>query len=209
MSGGMRIFWLIFAVLFAALAVLGCVYAQLFGSAYIKPGGNPAETVTRFFDSVESRDYPTAYSCLSDYSSLGLEEETDSAEAAMLLEALHNSYRYTLKGDCRVSGLEAIQKVTFRYLNLQRTESAIAGKVNGILEEMAEGMQQSEIYDENGGYRKSLTDAVYAAALEQVLQDPDPLCAETELEVQLQYLNGTWLMNTDRSLMTALMGGAG
>ncbi|MBR0160873.1 MAG: hypothetical protein IJQ02_06315 [Oscillospiraceae bacterium] len=209
MSGRMRIFWLIFAVLFAALAGIGCVYAQLFGSAYIQPGGSPAETVTRFFDSVQNGDYPAAYSCLSDYTSLGLEEEAESPEAAMLLDALHSSYRYTLKGDSRVNGLEATQKVTFRYLNLKRTESAIADRVNGVLEEMIEGMQRTEIYDENGGYRQSLTDAVYAAALEQVLQNPDSLCVETELEIPLRYLNGTWLMSTDRSLMTALMGGAG
>ena len=51
------------------------------------------------------------------------------------------------------------------------------------------------------------TDAVYAEALRQALQETESLCTETPLEIQLKYMDGTWKIITDRSLMTALVGG--
>ena len=72
---------------------------------------------------------------------------------------------------------------------------------------MVSELPNSEIYDETGGYRSSLTDAVYAEALRQVLTDPDPLCETVSLEIRLQYIDGTWKIITDRALTNALMGG--
>ena len=52
MSGRIRLFWLILAVLFAGLAGFACFYAGLYGSIYNQPDADPAETVTRFFESI-------------------------------------------------------------------------------------------------------------------------------------------------------------
>ena len=64
MSGKIRLFWLILAVLFAGLACFACFYAGLYGSIYNQPDADPAETVTRFFESIRIGDYTTAYACL-------------------------------------------------------------------------------------------------------------------------------------------------
>ena len=207
MSGKIRLFWLILAVLFAGLACFACFYAGLYGSIYNQPDADPAETVTRFFDSIRIGDYTTAYACLSDYTTLGLEREPESAEAKQVYSALRNSYGYTLSGSASVSGLDATQRVSLRALNLRLTESAIQQRVNGILEEMVAELPAAEVYDGNGGYLTSLTDAVYAEALRQALQETESLCTETPLEIQLKYMDGTWKIITDRSLMTALVGG--
>ncbi len=208
MGGRIRLFWLILAVLFMAAAILACFYAGLFGSIYNQPGGNPGETVSRFFNGLRNGNYPLAYSCLSDYATLGLEQEPETAEAKLIYEAIRSSYSYSLNGESRISGREAEQDVTFSSLNLRKTEDAVAGRVDGILEEMVAVMPESEVYDGNGGYLTSLTDAVYAEALSAALQDTSGLTEETALVITLKYTGGEWKIVTDRALMNALVGGA-
>ena len=207
MRGKFRLFWLILAVLFAGMAGVACFYAAMYGSIYNRPDADPAETVTRFFESIRARNYPEAYACLSDYASLGLEKEPESAEARAMYDALRNSYSYTLSGSSNVTGLEASQRVVLRALNLRMTENAVQQRVNGILEELVTTMPESEIYDGNGGYLTSFTDTIYKEALNQALQNTDTLCSDTQLLIQLKYMDGTWKIVTDRNLMTALIGG--
>ena len=207
MRGRFRLFWLILAVLFAGMAGVACFYAAMYGSIYNRPDADPAETVTRFFESIRARNYPEAYACLSDYASLGLEKEPESAEARAMYDALRNSYSYTLSGSSSVTGLEASQRVVLRALNLRMTENAVQQRVNGILEELVTTMPESEIYDGNGGYLTSFTDTIYKEALNQALQNTDTLCSDTQLLIQLKYMDGTWKIVTDRNLTTALIGG--
>ena len=207
MRGKFRLFWLILAVLFAGMAGVACFYAAMYGSIYNRPDADPAETVTRFFESIRARNYPEAYACLSDYASLGLEKEPESAEARAMYDALRNSYSYTLSGSSSVTGLEASQRVVLRALNLRMTENAVQQRVNGILEELVTTLPESEIYDGNGGYLTSFTDTIYKEALNQALQNTDTLCSDTQLLIQLKYMDGTWKIVTDRNLMTALIGG--
>ena len=101
----------------------------------------------------------------------------------------------------------ATQKVTLRALNLRMTEDAAALQVNGILEGMVAALPQSEVYDPDGGYLTSFTDAVYGEALTQALQQTDTLCTESSLELHLKYTDGAWKIVADRALMTALTGG--
>ena len=207
MRGRFRLFWLILAVLFAGMAAFACFFAMMYGSIYNQPDADPVETVTGFFDSLQARNYPEAYACLSDYASLGLENEPESAEARAVYDALRSSYSYTLSGSSSVTGLEASQRVVLRALNLRMTENAVQQRVNGILEEMVATMPESEVYDGNGGYLTSFTDAIYTEALNQALQNTDALCSDTQLLIQLKYMDGTWKIVTDRNLMTALIGG--
>jgi hypothetical protein len=207
LRGRFRLFWLILAVLFAGMAGFACFFAMMYGSIYNQPDADPVETVTGFFDSLQARNYPEAYACLSDYASLGLENEPESAEARAVYDALRSSYSYTLSGSSSVTGLEASQRVVLRALNLRMTENAVQQRVNGILEEMVATMPESEVYDGNGGYLTSFTDAIYTEALNQALQNADALCSDTQLLIQLKYMDGTWKIVTDRNLMTALIGG--
>ena len=110
-----------------------------------------------------------------------------------MYDALRSSYSYTLSGSSSVTGLEASQRVVLRALNLRMTENAVQQRVNGIFG--------------NGGYLTSFTDAIYTEALNQALQNADALCSDTQLLIQLKYMDGTWKIVTDRNLMTALIGG--
>ena len=207
MSGKIRLFWVLLTAMFTALAVIACVYAGLFGSMYNRPEGDPAETVTWFFDSIRIGNYPSAYSCLGDYVTLGLEREPETPEARQVYDALKKTYTWSLDGDCRVNGLEAVQPVSFRALNIRKTEDAVAKRANELFEQETADKPASEVYDETGAVLPSVTDRVYAMALEEALAYPDSLCSETGLEIRLQYADGTWKIVTDRALMNALVGG--
>ena len=209
MEGGIRKFWVGVTVLLLAAALLLCVYASWRGSLYIKPSGNPQYTVTRFFDALLAEDYPTAYSCLSDYRSLGLEKEPASEEARLIYRALKDSYKVELVGKCREEQLTAVQTVNFRYLNVQRVESEISKRVNTVLAYLVAEKPRDQVYDENGQYLPELTDEVYLLALQQVLESPGFYYSTAEFDIQLEYINGEWLMQTNQDLFNAIMGGEG
>ena len=207
MSGRVRLFWLVFTALFAALAVLACVYSNLFGSIWHEQEGNPADTVSRFFDSVRIGNYPSAYSCLSDYLTLGLEKEPETPEAKQIYSVMKQTYRYNLNGDSSINGQDAVQNVSVRALNMRKTEEAVATLADEILEKKLAEMPAAEAYDENGELRQSVLDSVYSEALEEVLKNPDFLCADTDLDIRLIYSGRDWLIVTDKALMNALIGG--
>ena len=208
MSGKISKFWLTVAILLAVLAVGLCAFASIRGSIYIHPEGEPQETVVRFFDSLVEGDYPAAYACLSDYATLGLENEAASPESARVYEALRDSFDYTLVGPCQVDQLTASQTVEFRYLDVRALENAVAGKVDGILEDFVSERPRNEIYDENDRYLPELTDEVYATALEETLEDAERFYVSVELPITLDYANDQWLMRTGAALLSAVTGGA-
>ena len=151
MSGRIRLFWVFLTAMFTALAVIACVYAGLFGSIYNRPEGDPAETVTWFFDSIRIGNYPSAYSCLGDYVTLGLEREPETPEARQVYDVLKKTYTWSLNGDCRVNGLEAVQPISFRALNIRKTEDAVAKRANELFEQVTADKPASDTRPQQHG----------------------------------------------------------
>ncbi len=207
MDGRIKKFWVGITILLMAAALILCVFASWRGSLYIKPSGNPQYTVTRFFDALLGGRYSQAYACLSDYTTLGLENEPASEEARQIYQALKDSYRYELIGKCEEQQMEATQRVSLRYLNVRRVESEISKRVNTVLALLVAEKPRDEVYDENNQYLPELTDEVYLRALEQVLESPEFYYSTAEFDVELSYMNGEWLMKTNQALFNALMGG--
>ena len=207
MEGKVKKFWAGMTVLLFAAALLLCVFASWRGSLYIKPSGNPQYTVSAFFDALLAKDYEAAYACLGDYSTLGLENEPASEEARLVYEALKDSYAYELIGRCEENQMQARQRVSLRYLNVKSVEGEIAKRVNTVLALLVAEKPRNEVYDENDQYLPALTDEVYLRALEQVLEEPGFYTSTAEFDVELEYMEGQWLMKTNQELFNALMGG--
>ena len=207
MRGKLRAFWLALAVILVVLAVLLCVAATLMGSLYIRPSGDPQETVVRFFDAVKSGAYSEAYACLSDYESLGLENAPESEAGQLLYQALKDSYEYSLSGDCRAEGLNAVQRVKFSYLNVGQAASDAAAKVGDVLAVLIEERPREELADEEGNILPQVNEEAFLTALQQVLEDTMHYTRSTELELQLVYNGSEWLMVSSPELITALIGG--
>ena len=186
-----------------ALAAAGTYY----GTVYAMPSGNPAESAARFLDAVCAGDYPAAYVELRDYSDLGLAEAPASPAGQRVYEALHDSFAYTLSGECRTDKLEAAQPVRFTYLDLKRLEDAVAAETQHQAELIVQSRPTSEVYDENKRYRPEVADEAYLAAVNAVLQTPQNYYYETEFELPLAYADGRWQVLANPELLRALAGG--
>ena len=207
MRGKLRAFWLALAVILAVVAVLLCVAATLMGSLYIRPSGDPQETVIRFFDAIKRGDTAEAYTCLSDYESLGLENVPATKDGQLLYQALKDSYDYSLSGDCRVEGLNAVQRVKFTHLNVGQAASDAAAKVGDVLAVLIEERPREELADAEGNILDSVNEEAFLTALQQVLTDPMHYTRSTELELHLVYNGSEWRIVTSPELITALIGG--
>ena len=91
-SGRINVGWAVLSVVLGSMAMLLCIVGMAAGTVYTRADGDPAETVSLFYDSVKKQDYVAAYSCLSDYSTLGLEKSPESEHAKRTYKALQDSY---------------------------------------------------------------------------------------------------------------------
>ena len=201
-------FWLSLSILLSAVILALCVFAWRGGSLRLEPEGEAQDVVVRFFNAVVTGSYPEAYACLSDYSALGLENEPGSAAGRSLYQALRQSYGFTLEGPCETDRLEAVQRVQFRYLDVKAVETAVAARVESVAEALVAETPSAEIYDEQRQYLPSFTDAVYAEALRQVLENAADYYTSAELDVSLAYDGGSWKMKSSPALFSALLGNA-
>lgn len=206
-SGKLNVPWAVLSIILSGFAVLVCIIGSSVGSLYSKPTGNPADTVTKFYDALISGDYTTAYSCLSDYTGLGLEVAPDDENAAQIYEALKASYEYTLSGSAKVDKLSATQSVRFKYLDLESLEDSVEDGVMRNLEKIVKSRPGSEVYDENNKYLPSVTAEAYSASLQSVLSHANSYYTADTIDIDLTYSNGQWLIVTNQAMLNALMGG--
>lgn len=206
-SGKLNVPWAVLAAILSALALLVCILGSSVGALYSAVDGNPTDTVTRFFDAVIARDYPTAYSCLNDYTGLGLETEPTSENAALVYSALKDSYEYALSGEAKVDKLSAVQSVRFKYLDLESLEASVEDAVMRNLEKIVESRPASEVYDEEKKYLPSVTEEAYSAAIASVISHASSYYTSTVIDIELTYSNGQWLIVTNQAMLNALMGG--
>ena len=207
-SGRINVGWAVLSVVLGSMAMLLCIVGMAAGTVYTKPDGDPAETVSLFYDSIKKQDYVAAYSCLSDYSSLGLEKSPESDNAKLTYKALQDSYEYTVMGMPQTDRLESTVRVRFRYLDILSFEESVASRTNENLAAFVKANPISAVYDENDQYLPEVTEKAYADALAFVLDKADTYYTSVELNVRLQYSDGKWLIVTDDAMLRALMGGA-
>ena len=207
-SGRINVGWAVLSVVLGSAAMLLCIVGFAAGTVYTKADGNPADTVSLFYDSVKKQDYVAAYSCLSDYSSLGLEKSPESENAKRTYKALQDSYEYTVLGAPSIDRLNASVRVRFRYLDILSFEDSVASRTNDNLADFVKNNPISAVYDENDQYLPEVTEKAYADALSFILDKADTYYTSVELNVRLEYEDGKWLIVTDEAMLKALMGGA-
>lgn len=207
-SGRINVAWAVLSVVLGSMALLLCIVGISAGTVYTKAEGDPADTVKLFYDSVKSGDYVAAYSCLADYSSLGLESQPETEKAKLVYKCLQESYDYSVMGTAETDRLQSKVRVRFRYLDLPSFEESVASRTNDNLTAFVKNNPISAVYDENDQYLPEVTEKAYADALSFILDKADTYYTTVELKISLEYSNGKWLMVTDEAMLNALMGGA-
>lgn len=206
-SGHANVPWAILAVLLSGLALTVCVVGYSFGTLYTRPDGDPKETVEKFYSSLESGDYETAYSCLSDYTGLGLENEPADENGKLVARSLRESYSHTVMGEATVNKLSAFVPVRFRYLNVRETESSIQEEVYKILEKVVNENPRNMVYDANDKYLPEVTDSAYAEAVAAVMKNASDFYTTEQFNVELVYKDGQWYVVTSPEMLNAIIGG--
>lgn len=200
--------WGTLAIVCAGLGLASCVFGKNIGTLISRPDGNPQETVIAFCEAITAGDYSKACDYLIDYSDLGLGGEPESEEGRLLFDALKNSYAYTISTSPVVNGMNAVQRLSFRYLNLNSIIAAVGDRVPQLLDGIVQTRPASQVYDASGGYLEAVTDEVYRKALTEVLSDPSKYYTPSEFDVELEYRSGKWMMSMNRDFLNALTGGA-
>ncbi len=206
MKKKIRPFWLTLAVLLGAAILALCFIAVRGGMLWLRTDGDPGEVAAYFFDALFAGEYRSAYSCLSDVSGLGLENEPTTEAGRSVYRALRASYAYTPVGDCRAEGLQAVQHAQLRVLDVGALEAAVAAQIDAVAEELVSRHPAEEIYDDDRNYLASFTDEVYATALDRTLQHASDYYTTAELDLTLRYADGVWRLQTSPALFNALLG---
>ena len=178
-------FWGYLTLALVILTLVLCVVSAKNGTLLVKADAKPQETVETFFVSVVIGKYDAAYACLANYDSLGLENQSDSLKWKRLLE----SYDYALLGEPEQKGDTAVQTVRFRSLDMNALELALETPIATI--PGGEGEADRDIFP----------------TAEELLAQPEQFYRTTELQIQLRYEKGQWLIVADESLLKALSGG--
>ena len=204
-----RFFPLLFALLISAAAMLLSIAGLYNGTVYARPSGDPAQTVTLFFDDLCAGRYDAACRQLRDYADLGLGDTPSTAAGRRVCDALHASYSYELAGEPEIKMLDAVQKVRFRYLALPSIEADVAAQTQRQIEAIVESSNPNEVYDADRHYLPEVTERAYLAALDAVLTHAEKYYTEDELALSLTYTDGRWQMLMSPELLRALSGGTG
>lgn len=172
------------------------------------PGG-PTERLEQFFDALKRRDFPTAYSYLSNYSSLGLEQTPEDPIAALYWEAQQSVWDFEVLPGHEMNGTRLSKTVRVRCMDAAAVSAPIGEAVQASLAAVVEAAtEDSQVYDEDGNYHAELIDrALYDAAV-QALQAAPEHTYNREITVQLDYLDGEWRIAADNQLLSALTSGA-
>ena len=202
-----NVFWAGIAIILAAVALLMCILGSSVGTVIAKPEGDPAKTVTEFFDAVKAGDYETSYNHIKDYSSLGLENVPSDPNGAAAYQALQQSYSYELFGDVTTDKLTAYQQVQFTYLDLPAIQADVEALTMANLNEIVQTRSKAEVYDKDNKYLPEVTQEAYSKAISTVLEAPRKYYTTDGILIKLEYSDGRWLIVPDSALLHALIGG--
>lgn len=191
----------------AAFTLVSAVYFTESGILLLHTNGNPSEQVNKLYSNVLNGNYDVAYSCLKDYSTLGLENEPSDDYSERIYTALKESYSYELIGDAVIQEFTATQTVRFTYLEISAISDSIASEIDDLLEERIESLPWHQIYDDNGDYRTDLLDEVYNTAFDNAMKNIGSYKVTTDYTVNLEYVGDTWYVLVNDDMTYCFSGG--
>ena len=167
---------------------------------------NPQQTIDLFFRSLKAGDYETANACLTAGADLGLRTEAKTEVEAAALNALRESWDYSLFGNCTVDKMNAWQQVQVRTLDFSRMEYDLQKQTRFELLAMARTMPLESLYDEDGNTRREAAEEAYDRAMLSLLEEPGAYYASEGIELELLLTEDGWKIVPGRDLLNVLSG---
>lgn len=195
----------------ALLVLLGLGLGEwlIFAPALAPPEGDPQETASAFLEALKDGRFETAYTLVQGHQRLGLEKEPETELARALSRAIRENGGHSLYGECRVDGTRAYQLIDVSYLDLNRLLPALQNETMSVLTEYAFSLPLSELYSESGGYRSELKEKAALEALDRLLGHSQDYLSQTNIQLELQYEDGAWVIVPGDNLLRMLLGGLG
>lgn len=192
----------------AAFTLYLCAFAQN-AVPYIEDGPDgPTAALESFFSRLEEKDFPRAYSYLSNYSSLGLENTPTDLTAARLWAARQAVWSFSVGEGYEMDGIHLTKRATVDCLNEKAVMDLVGAPVQDKLAKaVKEARLKSEVYNEDGTYREELVRAALDASLDELLADLSPYVYTRDLVIRMENVDGKWLIAADADLIGALTGG--
>lgn len=203
-----KLAWAVLAVLLTGAALALSIVGMSAGVLISRAEGDPEETSLSFLDALSAGNYEKAGVQLAGYTSLGLETPPEGQAAALMHQALRESYSYELRSDCVADKLEAKQLVALTYLDLNAVQAAAAERTVEELKALVRDRPSSQVYDEDKNYLPEITQEAYKNAVSAVLRKAEDYYVTAELELSLSYGDGKWSLVPDEALLDAVSGGS-
>jgi len=206
--------------LFATITVVLIAFAIIFGivgstkgALLVKTSGDPAVSVTSFFDAVVSKDEKGALQYLPNRRAITFDGTCESEYAQRFLSLLTSSYSYEIVGGINIDSIYAAQTVSFHCLDLKKVDKWVQTQISNSVWDIIKTHDSKEILDEEGMYLpivyeeafdKALTD--FFSAVEDTTKTLD-IYSDTEMICNLVYEGGDWVIDDDKEILTAIAGG--
>ena len=129
--------------------------------------------------------------------------------SALLWEAQQNAWELVPAGEYESAGPFMGCRVTITAPDLSLVGAPVAARVQSKLEAILDAAElESDVYEQDGTYRKELVFSCLDEALEEISADLSPYVRKKELTINLAYTDGGWRVADDGELISALTGGA-
>ena len=189
--------WAVITAVLVLASLALCYLGSTGRVLYARTPGDPQETVTAFFDALRADNTRQAYELLDHVETLGLENQPQTEEGRLLMDALKASYRYTLVGDCEQTNVTATQVVRLTALDLNKVAEA-------RVQELPADSEIVEVSEQPPEEPEPLP----LLPVEQVLYERGAaLYTTAEYTVTLRFTDGQWRIVLDEALLRALAGG--
>lgn len=161
--------------------------------------------VSAMMDAFCDGDYENAQACLYGVE-LGADREPADAVGAVIWEAFQSSMRYELVGSCYATDSGVAQNVRVTTMDLSSVTAYMEENTKALLEARAlEVTDYDEIFDENDEYKEEFVNAVLLEVARSAIAAAATV--ETEVTVNLVYVDGQWRIIAGSDLLNAISGG--
>ena len=200
--------WLVVAAAAFALAVIACVAGIGAGTLIGRAAETPSDAVEGFFEALVDGDYDRLNESITGIAEFNIDCSSEEANAVLASKALKASYEFELEGESSISGLDAVQNVRFRYLDLNALKKDLNAEAKEILTAKEAGEKnRRNLYDEDNELIDSVAEEIFNEAFGRLLENAESYYKEEILSVKARNVRGHWLTVPDSALIKAVSGG--
>ena len=174
--------WLVIAAAAFALAVIACIAGIGAGTLAGRAAEAPSDAVEGFFEALVDGDNDKLNESITGVSEFNFDCNSEDANAVLAYNALKASYEFELEGESSISGLDAVQNVRFRYLDLNALKKDLNAEAKEILTAKEAGEKnRRNLYDEDNELIDSVAEEIFNEAFGRLLENAESYYKEEML----------------------------